>query len=102
MVNFKLDLKNPEQLSSDQVEELRSLAAVPDSAIDYTDDPRSSADATWTRAENLLAHPRKQLITLRLDSDVLEYFRTTGTRYQSRINAALREYIRKTAGSLEQ
>jgi uncharacterized protein (DUF4415 family) len=31
---------------------------------------------------------------VRLDADVLEFFKKTGTRYQSRINAALREYMK--------
>jgi uncharacterized protein (DUF4415 family) len=36
----------------------------------------------------------KQQITLRLDADVLTFFKETGARYQSRINAALREYVK--------
>jgi uncharacterized protein (DUF4415 family) len=42
----------------------------------------------------------KQQVTLRVDADVLEFFKKTGKRYQSRINAVLREYMkahRKTA-----
>jgi uncharacterized protein (DUF4415 family) len=39
------------------------------------------------------AAENKQQITLRLDADVIEFFRRTGRRYQSRINAALRDYV---------
>ncbi len=35
---------------------------------------------------------RKSQITLRLDEDVLEWFRERGAGYQSRINAVLRAY----------
>jgi len=35
----------------------------------------------------------KRPISLRVDSDVLEWFRTQGPRYQSRINAVLRSYM---------
>lgn len=35
----------------------------------------------------------KQPISLRLDSDVLDWFRAQGPRYQSRINAVLRSYM---------
>jgi uncharacterized protein (DUF4415 family) len=35
---------------------------------------------------------RKAQITLRLDSDVLEWFRGKGSGYQSRMNAVLRAY----------
>ncbi len=35
----------------------------------------------------------KKLIALRLDPDIIERFRSTGPGWQSRINAALREYL---------
>lgn len=35
----------------------------------------------------------KQAISIRLDRDVLEFFRATGPRYQSQINAVLRSYV---------
>lgn len=35
----------------------------------------------------------KQAISLRVDPDVLEWFRAQGPRYQSRINAVLRTYV---------
>jgi len=37
----------------------------------------------------------KKLVSLRLDPDVIERFRSTGPGWQSRINAALREYLDK-------
>ena len=39
-------------------------------------------------------------ISLRVDSDVLEFFRETGPRYQSRMNAVLRSYMERTTTSL--
>jgi uncharacterized protein (DUF4415 family) len=36
---------------------------------------------------------RKQAISLRVDRDVLAWFRSTGPRYQSRMNAVLRSYM---------
>ncbi|MBK9441076.1 MAG: BrnA antitoxin family protein [Comamonadaceae bacterium] len=41
----------------------------------------------------MLPSQNKQQITLRVDVDVLSFFKGTGKRYQSRINAALREYV---------
>ena len=35
----------------------------------------------------------KQPISLRVDTDVLQWFKTQGPRYQSRINAVLRLYM---------
>lgn len=37
--------------------------------------------------------PRKTLLSLRVDSDVLEWFRAQGVGYQSRMNALLRAYM---------
>jgi len=36
--------------------------------------------------------PPKESISLRVDADVLEWFRATGTGYQSRMNAVLRAF----------
>ncbi len=40
------------------------------------------------------AHPKK-LVSLRLDQDVIERFRATGTGWQSRINETLRQHLPK-------
>lgn len=37
----------------------------------------------------------KKAISLRVDQDVLEWFRETGPRYQTRMNAVLRSYVAK-------
>jgi uncharacterized protein (DUF4415 family) len=37
--------------------------------------------------------PRKTLLSLRLDADVIEWFRGQGPGYQSRMNALLRAYM---------
>jgi uncharacterized protein (DUF4415 family) len=39
--------------------------------------------------------PTKEQITLRLDRDVVEHFKSGGTGWQSRINAALRRIVGK-------
>lgn len=38
--------------------------------------------------------PRKSLLSLRVDSDVLQWFRAQGRGYQSRMNALLRAYMK--------
>ncbi len=42
-----------------------------------------------------VADDPKQQVTLRLDSEVLEAFRVTGKGWQTRLNAALREWVRE-------
>ena len=90
-VKFKLDPKNPPKLTAQQ---RKRLLEMKDKDIDYSDAPASPRNAVWTRPGALIPEGNKKQITVRLDSDVLEFFKKTGTRYQSRINAALREYMR--------
>ena len=92
-VKFKLDPNNPPPLTAQQRKRLKLLAAMPDSEIDYSDIPPSDGTEQWTRPGALVPSENKQQITLRLDADVLTFFKGTGKRYQSRINAALKEYV---------
>jgi uncharacterized protein (DUF4415 family) len=48
----------------------------------------------WDDAELVLPGP-KEAISLRVDQDVLEWFRAQGPRYQSRMNAVLRTYMQR-------
>lgn len=78
-------------MTSAQVKRLREMK---DEDIDFSDAPASPPDAVWTRPGALISEGNKKQITVRLDADVLEFFKQTGPRYQSRINAALREYMK--------
>jgi uncharacterized protein (DUF4415 family) len=91
-VRFTLEPGTP--LTAEQKARFAKLAAMPDSAIDTSDIPSSPADAEWTRPGIPFSGENKQQITLRLDADVLDFFRHTGKRYQTRINNVLREYVR--------
>ena len=93
IVKFKLDPKHPLPLTDKQRNRLKAIAAMPDAQIDYSDIPRQTRTVHWTRPGALVPDENKQQVTLRLDADVLNFFRETGKRYQSRINAALREYM---------
>lgn len=51
---------------------------------------------TFARAvarKGLKTVPRKTLLSLRIDSDVIEWFKKQGAGYQSRMNALLRAYM---------
>jgi uncharacterized protein (DUF4415 family) len=90
IVRFKLDPSNPPRMTPEQMKRLREMK---DSEIDYSDIPPQHG-VVWTRPGALIPAANKKQITVRLDADVLEFFKKTGTRYQSRINAALREYMK--------
>lgn len=92
-VKYSLDPSNLDAPSQAQLQRLTAVAAMPDTAIDYSGIPRQTAPVQWTRPGALLPTENKQQITLRVDADVLSFFKGTGKRYQSRINAALREYV---------
>ena len=52
-------------------------------------------DIDWSDAE-LVMPRRKEAISIRLDEDVLSYFKSLGAGYQTRINAVLRHFMEQT------
>ena len=63
-----------------------------DIARAVADDPDAPPlDIDWTKAR-LVLPPGKDVITLRLDRDVLDWFRAQGKGYQTRINQVLRAF----------
>ena len=82
--------------SETQQDRLARLAA-DRSEPDTSDIPEAPAGA-WTNAEvGKFFRPRKEAVTIRLDADVLQWFReeTGGRGYQTAINAALRDFVAK-------
>jgi uncharacterized protein (DUF4415 family) len=49
-------------------------------------------DFVWSEAV-LVIPPKKKAISIRVDEDVLDYFKRQGTGYQRRMNAVLRSYM---------
>lgn len=91
IVKRTLDLKKPPLLSAEQKARLDAVALMPDEQIDYSDAPYLP-EAVWMKAAAELPLTKQQ-ITLRLDAEVLNFFKHTGKQYQSRINAVLRSYV---------
>ena len=89
IVKFTLDPKRPPALT--QKTKAR-LAALPDKNIDLTDIPATHG-VDWKRPGLLIPAENKRQITLRIDADVLAFFKTTGRRYQTRMNEVLRSYM---------
>jgi len=56
---------------------------------DWKDVPRD-----WYKDAEFVVPGAKKLLSLRVDPDVLAWFRATGPGYQTRMNAALRAYVR--------
>jgi uncharacterized protein (DUF4415 family) len=70
---------------------LKEIAAIPDSDIDLSDIPELG-EAFWKHAKLEMPRPKKA-ISLRVDQEVLDWFKKSGRGYQSRMNAVLRSYV---------
>ncbi len=84
-VTFTLDPNNLPKLTPEEAAELDA------SPIDYSDIPKIPP-GFWDRNRPTEAE-NKALISLRLDRDVLDFFKKGGKRYQTRINAVLRAFV---------
>ena len=62
-----------------------------DADINYSDNPATTGDF-WKDAE-LFVPSHKIHISLRLDEEIVEFFKQMGSGYQTRINAALKSYV---------
>jgi uncharacterized protein (DUF4415 family) len=78
--------------------DLAQLRRVTDAEIARTspDELRDLPAGFWDEAVPVLA-AAKVPISLRVDADVLEFFRESGPRYQSRMNAVLRSYMERAS-----
>jgi uncharacterized protein (DUF4415 family) len=61
------------------------------------DDPdwKDFIDIDWSKATIVYPQP-KNAVSIRLDSDVLDFFKSSGKGYQTRINAVLRHFMQET------
>lgn len=86
-------MNKADNADQEQRARLARLAALPEGQIDTSDIPEV---LDWSDAvRGGLDRPRKEAITIRLDADMLAFFRARGGHYHSEINRALREWIRE-------
>lgn len=78
-------------LNPKQAADLKALAAMRDDDIDTSDIPEV---LDWSGAVvGRFYRPVKQPVTLRLDADVLDWFKGQPGKYQSMMNRVLRAYM---------
>ncbi|MCX8252685.1 hypothetical protein RHAL1_P00014 (plasmid) [Beijerinckiaceae bacterium RH AL1] len=83
------------ELNPEELDQLVKLEALPDEQIDTADIPEAPAE-NWIHARRGdLYRPLKQPVTLRLDADVLAWFKEHTPRggYQTEINRVLRRHV---------
>jgi uncharacterized protein (DUF4415 family) len=71
------------------------LDKMTDEDIDYSDIPPIT-DEMWAKGvlrKNFKPVPRKRQLTLRIDNDVIDFFKEQGRGYQTKINQLLRAYM---------
>lgn len=78
---------------------LERLDSITDEEIEaqMRDDPdwADLMDVDWSNATIVYPQP-KNAVSIRLDADVLDFFKASGKGYQTRINAVLRHFMQET------
>ncbi|GAB7141406.1 BrnA antitoxin family protein [Deferribacterales bacterium RsTz2092] len=95
---MKTTVKTIKTLPSLDEERIRKLKMMQDTDIDVSDMPPLTQEqlARFVPAKLLnrsLYKPVKVAVKVNYDADVLEWFRSSGKGYQTRMNSALREYM---------
>ena len=77
---------------STEAKTLSELSEMQDPEINYSDIPE--LDEEWFENAKVVYPKKKKPISLRVDPEVLEWFKSRGSRYQSHINAVLEAYVK--------
>ena len=77
--------------------DLKRIDAMKDEDIDFSDIPEVTPEmfARAVLRRNFKPIPRKKQLTLRVDSDVVDWYKKQGRGYQTRINSLLRAYMKE-------
>ena len=89
-------MKKGTKLPPDVQSQMRRLEALPEDQVDTSDAPEI---LDWSDARRgVFYRPIKQQITLRLDADIIAWFKAhapDGRGYQTDINGALRDHVQR-------
>jgi uncharacterized protein (DUF4415 family) len=88
--------------SADELETMRQrgegrtdwdrLRAMTDEEVEASIDHVEEGEFDWSTTQVGIPGPKRQL-TVRFDQDVIEWFKTQGPGYQTRMNAVLRSFV---------
>jgi uncharacterized protein (DUF4415 family) len=85
------------KLTKEQKLQIARVAAKKDADIDLSEMPEV---VDWSGAEiGKHHHPPKKPVTMRLDADVLDWLKSYGAGYQTKVNLLLRHAMVQTAQS---
>ena len=92
---------NKKYISRKSETDWERVDAMTDDDIDFSDIPRTTPEF-WVNGivrKGLKPVVRKNQLTLRIDQDVIEFFKKEGRGYQTRINQLLRAYMEAHKGA---
>ena len=89
---MKENSKNTAIPTLDGINPTSQALLVQEKAIDYSDIPELS-DAWFQQAKRASQLPEKKQVSLRIDEDILDFFKRQGSRYQTKMHAVLRAYV---------
>jgi uncharacterized protein (DUF4415 family) len=87
------------EMTPEILAQLAAINAMPDDTIDTSEMPEVTDWTNWTRGD--LYRPVKKQVTLRLDADLIAWFKAkqgSARGYQTAINAALRKSVAEEMG----
>ncbi len=80
------------RIKNKRITELKRLADAPDKKIDYSDIPELD-EKFWRDA--VIEFPKtKKMVSIRLDADVIIWFKSRFREYQTAMNAVLKSYMK--------
>jgi len=79
------------ELTAEQQKEIAQLQAMPDSEIDTSDIPELGPEFWKNAVVGKFYRPIKKSVTIRLDADVIEWLKSNGPGYQTKVNQLLRD-----------
>lgn len=85
-------MKKLPKLTAEQHQRLEALRDLPDKQIDFSD-IAEQADIKGYPYVGLMYRPGKTSVTIRLDSDLVDWFKSQGKGWQTKMNWALRLYF---------
>jgi len=90
MAIVRYERKPGDPLTRRQKENLKAVGRIKDEDIDFSDIPELTDEWFARAVRGKFYRPVKEIVSIRLDKDVLAFYRSQGAGYQTRINDTLR------------
>jgi len=97
-VRVEYDPLNPPPFTDEEKADLERLRTMRDEDIDFSDIPRAT-ESFWRNAvQGMHYRVVKQQLTIRLDADVLDWLKSSGKGWQTKLNYHLRQAMERERG----